>query len=117
MREKAGLTQEELAKKLNTTKQTVHKYEKNIVTNIPSDKIEALASVLDTTPEYILGWKKATKEDKKNSDTKAGITSRIYNDNDFFYVVEMLDKLDEKQFAKAKALLNLSFKETLDETK
>ena len=50
LRESANLTLEELAKKLHTTKQTIYKYEKNIVTNIPSDRIEALAEVLDSTP-------------------------------------------------------------------
>lgn len=56
LREERSLTQEDLAKLLNTKRQTVSKYEKNIVTNIPSDKLEELAKVLNTTPEYILGW-------------------------------------------------------------
>ena len=42
-RETANLTQDELAKRLATTKQTIYKYENNIVTNIPSDKIEKMA--------------------------------------------------------------------------
>ena len=50
-----GLT--ELAAKIDVSKQTLYKYERDIVTNIPSDKIEALAKVLNTTPEYIMGWK------------------------------------------------------------
>lgn len=36
LREKANMTQEELAKLLNTTKQTIYKYEQSVVTNIPS---------------------------------------------------------------------------------
>lgn len=56
LREAKGITQEELAKLLNTTKQTVSKYEKDIVTNIPSDRIEELSHILDTTPSYIMGW-------------------------------------------------------------
>lgn len=56
LREQKGLTQEELAKRLNTTRQAIFKYEKNIVTNIPSDRIEQLATILGSTPEYILGW-------------------------------------------------------------
>ena len=56
LREAKGITQEELAKLLNTTKQTVSKYEKDIVTNIPSDRIELLSHILDTTPSYIMGW-------------------------------------------------------------
>lgn len=49
-----GLT--ELAEKINVSKQTLYKYENDIVTNIPSDKIEELASALNTTPAYLMGW-------------------------------------------------------------
>lgn len=58
------ITQSEMAQKLNTTKQTISKYEKGIVTNIPSDRIEDMARILDTTPEYILGWE--TEKEKPN---------------------------------------------------
>ena len=64
LREASNMTQEELAKRLNTTKQTISKYEKGIVTNIPSDRIESMALILNTTPEYILGWE---NEQQKNS--------------------------------------------------
>lgn len=56
MRLKNNLTQDELALRINTTKQTIHKYENGIITNIPSSKIEAIASTLNTTPEYLMGW-------------------------------------------------------------
>ncbi len=55
-REKLDISQSELARRLNTTKQTIYKYENNIITNIPRDKIEKLASILDTTPPYLMGW-------------------------------------------------------------
>lgn len=112
LRERKGLTQEEMAKKLNTTKQTISKYEKDIVTNIPSDRIEAIAILLDSTPEYILGWKTATEEDIKNSDILADITSRMFNDNEFLSVVELLNKLDATQLNRAKAMLSLLFEES-----
>lgn len=56
LRENASLTLEEVAERLSITRQAIYKYEKNIVTNIPSDKIEALAKLYDSTPEYIMGW-------------------------------------------------------------
>lgn len=55
-REMLGLAQTEVANSIGVSKQTLYKYENNIVTNIPSDKIEALARVLGTTPEYLMGW-------------------------------------------------------------
>lgn len=56
LREKYDLTQEQLAQKLETTKQTIFKYENGIVTNIPSDKVEKMASIFNVSPSYILGW-------------------------------------------------------------
>lgn len=63
LRIQKGITQEEMAKALKTTKQTISKYENGIVTNIPSDRIEALCKLLETTPEHLLGWEKKVKED------------------------------------------------------
>ena len=45
LRNQIGLSQTELAIKSNSSKQTIYKYENNIVTNIPSDKIEILYEI------------------------------------------------------------------------
>ncbi len=50
------LTQEELAFAAGTTKQTIHKYETGIISNIPASKIKLLADKLNTTPAYLMGW-------------------------------------------------------------
>lgn len=55
-REQLGISQTELAKRIDTSKQNLYKYENDIITNIPSDKIEALAKELNTSPAYIMGW-------------------------------------------------------------
>lgn len=55
-REEAGLSQEELAKLTDTTKQAIYKYEKGIVVNIPLSRLEKLGKVLNCTPAYIMGW-------------------------------------------------------------
>lgn len=56
LREENGMSQTELAEKINTTKQNLYKYENGIITNIPSDKIEAIAQIYGITPSYIMGW-------------------------------------------------------------
>ena len=56
------MTQEEVALDIGTTKQTIFKYENGLVTNIPLDRLEALADVLDVSPAYLMGW-----EDDMNS--------------------------------------------------
>ncbi len=45
LRNELGLTQEDLAACANTTKQTIHKYETGIITNIPSSKITHLLQI------------------------------------------------------------------------
>ena len=56
LRRKAGLTLEELADKLGTSKQTIHRYENGIIANIPHEKIKRLAEVLEVSPSELMGW-------------------------------------------------------------
>lgn len=58
LRTERDLTQEEVGKIIGASKQTLHKYENGIITNIPQDKIEALANLFDVSPSYIMGWEK-----------------------------------------------------------
>lgn len=55
-REYLGISQIDLAKKIHVLKQTLYKYEMNIITNIPSDKIEQIAEILKVSPSYLMGW-------------------------------------------------------------
>lgn len=56
LRKKAGLTLEELAEKLGTSKQTIHRYENGVIANIPHEKIERLAETLSVSPAELMGW-------------------------------------------------------------
>lgn len=62
LREANRMTQEELASYINSTKQTIYKYENSIITNIPSDKIENMAKILNTSPAYLMGWDSPDKK-------------------------------------------------------
>lgn len=77
MRLKNNLTQDELALCINTTKQTIHKYENGIITNIPSSKIEAIANVLNTTPDYLMGWTEETSRGKIVNDSNSEILALL----------------------------------------
>lgn len=61
-REQARLTQEELAIKTGTKKQTISKYENGIITDIPLSKLDMIAKVLNTTPIYLLGWEESSSK-------------------------------------------------------
>lgn len=56
LREKLRMSQVEFADRINVSKQTLYKYENNIITNIPSDKIEAAAKIGNISPAYLMGW-------------------------------------------------------------
>ena len=56
LRSDKNITLEELAKLIGTTKQTIYKYENGIITNIPYEKVYALAKALNTTPDYLIGF-------------------------------------------------------------
>ena len=64
-RERMGISQVDLADRINTSKQNLYKYENGIITNIPSDKIEAIARETKTTPSFLMGW--STPDEKKRS--------------------------------------------------
>lgn len=68
-REQKSMTLEEVAKLCETTKQTIFKYENEIVTNIPYDKIVLLSKALDVSPSYLFGW-----EEKKETPSKLELT-------------------------------------------
>lgn len=53
---KLKMTQEDVANIVKVSKQTIQKYENNIITNIPSDRIELLAKALNCSPGYLMGW-------------------------------------------------------------
>jgi len=59
-----SLTLNEVAKKVGITKPTLQRYESGVISNIPSDKIERLAMVYDTTPAYLMGWSNEMKKSK-----------------------------------------------------
>lgn len=56
MRRDKGISQIELANATGISKQTLYKYETNIIANIPSDKIEAISRHLGVSPSVIMGW-------------------------------------------------------------
>lgn len=55
-REKIGMSQTDMAEKIGVSKQTLYKYENDIITNVPTDKIEAISRLVGVSPSYIMGW-------------------------------------------------------------
>jgi len=56
LRQRNGMTLDDVAKHLGINRQAVYKYEQGIVTNIPLDKIEKMSELFCVSPGYLSGW-------------------------------------------------------------
>ena len=56
LRKSRGLTLDELAELIGTSKQTIHRYENGVIANVPAEKVVSLADALGTTPSELMGW-------------------------------------------------------------
>lgn len=81
-----------------------------------NEAIHKLAKALDVSEMWLWGYAVPMERpaEQKKSDAKIDIADRFYKDNEFYSVVEMLDKLSPAQLKKAKGMLNLLFEETTD---
>ena len=77
LREDRDMTQVELANKIDASKQTVYKYENNVVTNIPSDTIEKIAKVFNVSEAYLMGWEEEPKFSKDRALLEVQITEDV----------------------------------------
>lgn len=82
LRKEKRMSLEQLAELIGTSRQTVHRYETGAISNIPSEKVEAMARALGTTPASLMGWDKdsafssfTNKEAGKDSLTPASTKS------------------------------------------
>lgn len=98
-REQKNMTLDEVAKRCETTKQTIYKYENEIVTNIPYDKIVLLSKALDVTPSYLFGW-----EEKENYPSEQQLTEveRL--------ALELFRRIPEDKQSEALDLLRVALK-------
>lgn len=58
------ITLQEVADRLNISRQTAQRYETGEIKNIPSDKIELIAEMFGVSSPYLMGWEEE-KEDGK----------------------------------------------------
>ncbi|MEG1972336.1 MAG: helix-turn-helix transcriptional regulator [Oscillospiraceae bacterium] len=73
LRQTSGITQEQLANMIGTTKQTIFKYENDLITNIPINKLEVISEVLHVSPAYLMGWDKKEKPTTVSDDGLAEV--------------------------------------------
>ena len=94
LREKLGISQVDFAAKINVSKQTLYKYENNIITNLPSDKIEAAAKLGNISPAYLMGWSESSSD--KSPELTVKDERDIKKDLD-----SLREKLENKEYGPA----------------
>lgn len=62
-RQQLGLTLEDVSKRIGLSRQTLSRYETGVIQNIPSDTVEKLAAILETSPGYLMGWTEEAKRE------------------------------------------------------
>ncbi len=62
IRKEKGLTLEALATMVGTSRQTIHRYESGIITNVPHKMVSDLARALGTSPATLMGWEVEAEE-------------------------------------------------------
>lgn len=60
-RQELGLSVEELANRLGKNRATIYRYENGNIKDMPTQVLEPLAAVLETTPAALMGWTDADR--------------------------------------------------------
>lgn len=97
-RECLGISQTDLAKRINVSKQTLYKYETNIITNIPSNIIEDIATILNVSPSVLMGWETEQEHTYHLSPKEETLIAdfRILNEQGQDYILQTMDMVKDK---------------------
>lgn len=87
LREKQGMSLEDVGRKLSVSRATIMRYEHDIVQNIPYEKIVRMADVFGCTPQHLMGWEEDFKDDN------ADLVNQIVSDNDLSMHLRKLTEL------------------------
>lgn len=71
------MTLDELAERVNVSKQTISRYENGIISNIPYDRIVGLSGALEVTPGELMGWNVGEKPISSGDTTSDKVRSEI----------------------------------------
>ena len=83
----AGMSQEELGKRVGVQRAAIQKYEKGTVENIPLRTIEKIATVFDVSPTYIVGW-------NGDSDNPLSVEVKLLQGVKRFYGNDVVDLIE-----------------------
>lgn len=105
LRTEKGLTQERIAEILNVKRSTYGEYERGKISP-PIEKIELLSEILNTTPQYLLGWENQTVDTYKHDTAVGSMIKRLRGTR----------KISSEEFAKELGISVLNLTEYEDGT-
>ena len=73
----------------------------------PSDKIEALAFKLQTTPAYLMGWDDPAEPENKKNDAITDIILRLRADDELLALITKICNLTPEQLSAVRAVLSV----------
>ena len=104
LREKRGLSQEELATRMGyKSKSTINKIELGI-NDVSQSKVEKFAEVLGTKPSVLMGW--VDEQTNKKNDALTNIVNQLRIDKELLDMVEQLSSLSLEKRKALKPILN-----------
>lgn len=95
LRKKQGISQIDFATKIGISKQTLYKYENNVITNIPSNNIEKSAKLLNCSPAYLMGWETDKSQEYKHGEFTAELLKKydLLSESNKTVVLNIIDTL------------------------
>lgn len=104
-RQAKGMTQEELGGMLGVQKSAIAKYESGRVVNIKRSTLKKISDILNIPPFELIFDENQKKMMEKN-DALTDIVVRMRTDNEFFSIVEGLNRLTPAQLASIKQVVD-----------
>ena len=95
LRERQGLTLEELGNRVGVGKSTVRKWELGIIANMKRDKIASMARALDVSPGYLMGWEDNLDVDIEEDDIDEDIRQLELRTNIMIEQKKLYDLVDK----------------------
>lgn len=97
-RKELNLSVNDVAKVLNVSRATVYRYESSDIEKLPTTILEPLSKILQTTPEYLMGWDDVNNKTDSQSSTSNCLPALTPKDErDIAKDLEdMLSALDDK---------------------
>lgn len=91
------ISAQELADALGIAKSTIYRYENGFIEKMPVDRLEQIADILGTTPQYLMFWSDEAQGEEQ-SILECFRVKRRLSARERLYVKEYIDKLSRSVF-------------------